>query len=150
MLKDSVKAKGNLEILLLDSKGNQKDKREIENLVVHVGKVYLTERMQSNTNPVMSHMAIGTANVAAATNQTVLLGESTRVALDSNTISGNSITYAATFGAGVPLGGTTLAEAGIFNNPTANIGTMLCRTRFNEVNKANADVVVITWNITIQ
>jgi hypothetical protein len=26
---------------------------------------------------------------------------------------------------------------------------MLCRTNFNEVNKGAADVIVITWNVTI-
>ena len=150
MITDTIKAIGNLEILRYDGDGNLVEKRKENNLVVHVGKVFMTQRMQLNTNPVMSHMAIGVANVAATTSQTALLGENARVALDSNTITNNTIQYIATFGAGVPLGGATIAEAGIFNNGTANAGTMLCRVRFNEVNKANSDVIVITWNVTIQ
>lgn len=150
MITDTIKAIGNLEILRYDSEGNLVEKKDVKNLVTHVGKVYMTQRMQSNTNPVMSHMAIGVANVAATTSQTLLLGESARVSLDSNTITNNTVQYVATFGAGVPNGGGTLAEAGIFNNGTANAGTMLCRVRFNEVNKANSDVIVITWNVTIQ
>lgn len=150
MITDTIKAIGNLEILRYDGAGNLIEQRKEKNLVVHVGKVFMTQRMQLNTNPVMSHMAIGVANVAATTSQTALLGESARVGLDSNTITNNTIQYVATFGAGTPSGGGTIAEAGIFNDATANTGTMLCRVRFNEVNKANADVIVITWNVTIQ
>ena len=150
MFIETIKATGELQVVLKDSEGNIKDSREINNLVVAVGKDYITDRMQSNLSPVMSHMAIGVANVAASTSQTLLLGENARVVLDSNTITNNTLTYIATFPAGVPSGGATIAEAGIFNNATANTGSMLCRTRFNEVNKGNADVVVITWNVTIQ
>lgn len=150
MIQDTINVKGELNLKVLDSSGNLKDERDLKNLVVAVGKDYITSRMQLNTAPVMSHMALGVANVAATTGQTLLLGEAARVALDSNTITNNTITFVSTFPAGTPLGGATLAEAGIFNDPTANTGTMLCRTRFNEVNKGNADVIVITWNVTIQ
>lgn len=150
MINDSIKLKGDLKVVVLDSEGKEKDRRDINNLVVHVGKVYIAERMRSNLAPLMSHMAIGVANVAATTSQTGLLGENARVVFDSNTITTNTITYIATFPAGSPSGGATIAEAGIFNNPSANTGTMLCRTRFNEVNKANSDVIVITWNVTVQ
>lgn len=150
MITDTIKAIGNLEILRYNDEGQLVEQRQEKNLVVHVGKVFMTQRLQSNLNPVMSHMAIGVANVAATTSQTALLGENARVGLDSNTITNNTIQYVATFGAGTPDGGATIAEAGIFNNATANTGTMLCRVRFNEVNKANSDVIVITWNVTIQ
>lgn len=150
MFIETVKVVGDLQVVVKDSNNNIKEQRDVKNLVVAVGKDYISDRMQSNLSPVMSHMAIGVANVAASTAQTLLLGEAARVGLDSNTITNNTITYVATFPAGTPLGGATIAEAGIFNNPTANAGSMLCRTRFNEVNKGNADVVVITWNVTIQ
>lgn len=152
MINDSIKAIGNLEVKLLNSDGVEIDRREVKNTVVHVGKNYITQRMQSNAAGIMNQMAIGSGNVAVTTSQTLLTLESTRVTLDSNTITNNTVTYIATFGAGVPLGGATIAEAGIFNSPntTANTGTMLCRTRFNEVNKANADSIIITWNVTIQ
>jgi hypothetical protein len=150
MITESIMAKGNLKVELLDSNGNIKDKREIKNLVVAVGKDYIVDRMQSNLSPVMSHMAIGAVqgNVAPVTSQTALVDEVARVGLDSNTITNNTVTYVATFSGGVPLGGNTISEAGIFNE--ASGGTMLCRTRFNEVNKGNADIIVITWNITVQ
>ena len=150
MITDTIQAIGNLEILRYNEDGDLVEKKEEKNLVVHVGKVFMMQRMQLNTNPVMSHMAVGVANIAATTAQTLLLGENARVTLDSNTITNNTITYIATFGAGVPNGAVTISEAAMFNNGSANAGTMLCRVRFNEVNKANSDIIVITWNVTIQ
>lgn len=152
MVNDTIKAIGNLEVKLLNSDGQLIEKRDIKNTVVHVGKGYITDRMKQNTAPIMSVMAIGNGNVAATTSQVLLSGEKARVAFDSSTVTNNTITYVATFGAGTPDGGATVAEAGIFNsgNTTSNTGTMLCRTRFNEVNKGNSDIIVITWNVTIQ
>ena len=150
MVNDTIDAIGNLEVKLLNSSGQEIDKRVLKNTVVHVGKGYITDRMKQNTAPIMSHMCIGNGNVAATTSQTLLSGEKARVTLDSSTVTNNTITYVATFGAGVPLGGATVAEAAVFNNNTANTGTMLCRVRFNEVNKGNSDIIVITWNVTIQ
>jgi hypothetical protein len=150
MVNDNIKAIGNLEVKLLNSNGQEIDKRVLKNTVVHVGKGYITDRMKQNTAPIMSHMCIGNGNVVATTSQTLLSGEKARVTLDSSTVTNNTITYVATFGAGVPVGGATVAEAAVFNNDTANTGTMLCRVRFNEVNKGNSDIIVITWNVTIQ
>lgn len=148
MFTESISIKGNLEIVVLDKDNKVKDQRKINNLVVAGGKNYIAARMTSNANVVMSHMAIGSANVAPATSDTLLLGEITRVSFDSVTANANTITYIATYGAGVGTG--TIAEAGIFNNPTVDTGEMLCRTRFNEVNKAVDDTIVITWNVTVQ
>lgn len=148
MITETVSLKGNLEVVLLDENRVIKDTRKVNNLVVAVGKNYISSRMTSNSSVIMSHMAIGTANIAATTSQTFLLGENARVGLDSTNITNNTITYVATFPAGTGTG--TIAEAAVFNNPSANSGTMLCRTRFNEVNKAAADTVVITWNVTVE
>ena len=56
-------------------------------------------------------------------------------------------TYNATFPGGTATG--TVNEAGIFNNPSANSGTILCRTVFADVNKGASDAVVITWNVSV-
>lgn len=148
MIKDSFKIRGNLSIDVLDENDNLKDSREVNNLVVAVGKDYIADRMTSNATVIMSHMAIGGGNVVPATSDTVLVGEIARVALDSTTVTNNTITYVATYPAGTGTGSIT--EAGIFNDATANTGTLLCRTNFNVVNKANSDIVVITWNVTVE
>lgn len=151
MVTDSLSVKGNLKIVVTDSKTKEvKDTRDLKNLVVATGKDYIVSRMNSNTAAVMGHMAVGTGNIAPGVGNVLLLGESARVAVDSSSITNNTITYVATYSAGVATG--TIAEAGMFNsgNTTANTGTMLCRVRFNEVNKGATDVVTITWNITVE
>lgn len=148
MINEHLKVKGKVHLTLLDEKQNIKEHRDFNNLVVAVGKDYIASRMTSNASPVMSHMALGTGNVAASLGQTTLSTENTRVALTSSTVNSNTISYSATFGAGFGTG--TITEAGIFNSATTNGGTMLCRVNFNEVNKSASDVIVISWNVTIE
>lgn len=145
MLTDAIKVKGNLSVVLLDADGKLKDRRDVNNLVVTTGKGYIASRMGSNTAVIMSHMAAGDSNTSPVVGDTGLGSELGRVALDSTTVANATITYVATFPAGTATG--TLAEAGIFNDGTS--GTMLCRTNFNEVNKAAGDTIVITWNVTV-
>lgn len=145
MFTESVSLKGNLEVILLDQNGNQKDYRKIENVVVAVGKQIIAARLAGNTIAVPSHMAVGTDATAAATSQTALGGELGRVVLDSTVRSSNVLTYVATFPAGTGTG--ALAEAAILN--AAASGNMLCRTTFSVVNKAVGDSIVITWNVTV-
>ena len=145
MFTESINVKGNLEVILLDETGNQKDYRKINNLVVAVGKETIASRMVGNTTAIMSHMAVGSSNTAAATSQTALGTELGRVALDSSTRVSNTITYVATFPAGTGTG--SIAEAGILN--ASSSGNMLCRTAFGVVTKAAGDTVIITWNVTV-
>jgi hypothetical protein len=145
MFTESVNVKGNLEVVLLDETGKQKDYRQVKNLVVAVGKDVIASRLVGNSIAIMSHMAVGTSATAAATSQTALGTEVGRVALDSVSRATNTITYVATFPAGTGTG--SLTEAGILNASTS--GNMLCRTVFGTVTKASGDTVVITWNVTV-
>ena len=145
MFTESVSIKGNLEVILLDEKGIQKDYRKIDNLVVAVGKQVIAARLIGNTIAIPSHMAVGTDNTAAVTSQTALGGELGRVVLDSTARASNVLTYVATFPAGTGTG--ALTEAAILN--AASTGNMLCRTTFSTVNKAIGDTIVITWNVTV-
>ena len=141
---DGIKAKGELLVRHFDSLGNEVDRRHIPNLVVDVGRNWIAERMVSNTPAVVSHMAVGTLNTVPAGGQTALLAELARISCSSSRTN-NSVTYTATFNAGVGTG--ALTEAGLFN--AASSGTMLARTTFAVVNKAAGDVVTITWTVTI-
>lgn len=146
MFNETVCMKGNLEIVLLDDQGIQKDIRQVNNLVVAGGKDVIAARLLGNTIPVFSHMSVGSSNTAPVVSQTELGSELSRVALDSSSRSANAISYSATFPAGSGTG--TITEAGIFNASAS--GNMLCRTNFNAVNKASGDTIVITWNVTVQ
>lgn len=146
MITEGLKLRGDLDIVLRDKDGNIKTQRREENLVVSAGLNFICDRMEGVSEAVMSHMAVGSGTTAPAAGDTALespLG--TREALDSTTVSSNTITYVASFEAGDGTGAVT--EAGLFNAATG--GTMLCRTTFDVVNKAADDTLQITWVITL-
>jgi len=141
MLHDSIKVKGALSI----SK-NGVVVQEINNLVVDAGKALIASRLQGGGSAV-TYMGVGTGATAAAAANTALVTELDRNALtvSGGTLDGTKVTFAATWAAGDGTG--ALTEAGLF---TANAGgTMLARTVFAVVNKGAADVITITWDITI-
>jgi uncharacterized membrane protein len=142
---ESFTASGLVTLTLHDVNGNIKETKTIKNLVVSTGKSWIVSRMLNTSNPVMSHMGIGTGNVAANSSDSILGQQVARVAFVDVTSSQNQITYSATFPAGVGSGAIT--EAGIFNQSSA--GTMLCRTVFNPVNKDVLDTLTINWTVTI-
>ena len=144
--KDETKATGKLIVEIKDKKGNVKETRELENLVVDTGLAYIADRMEDNSIPTaMSHMAIGTGTSAAASGNPALGTEAARVALTSSTVTSNAIAYVCSFAAGTGTGAIT--EAGILN--AGSSGTLLCRTVFSVVNKGASDSMTITWTVTI-
>ena len=147
MFNDSIKMKGKLNIVLTDSDGKVKEQREVDNLVVTVGKNFIASRMKDATATAMTHMEVGTSTQAAAVGDTALIAAvaSSRVTLTSTTVTTNSVAYVATFPAGTGTG--ALTEAGLFN--ASSSGTMLCRTVFSVINKGAADTLGITWTVTV-
>jgi hypothetical protein len=150
MLDDSLKAKGIVEVLLLDADGNIKEHRQFSNKVVNSGLAYIASRMKDATATTMSHMAVGSGSATEAAADTALGTQLARVSLDSTslvttTATNDAVQYVATFAAGTGTGAIT--EAGIFNASSA--GTMLCRTVFSVINKGALDTLVITWKVTV-
>jgi len=146
MINENLKLSGELAMVLRDKNGNVKEERTEKNLVVTTGLTYIASRMKDATATAMTHMGLGsgtTTEAAGQTDLTTLLGS--REALDSTTASSNTIVYVASFEAGDATGAVT--EAGIFN--ASSSGTMLCRTKFNVVNKAADDTMNVTWTITL-
>jgi len=138
--------KGELHIVLRDEAGNVTQEVTVPNLVVDTGLNYIASRMVGTSKSVMSHMAVGSSNTAAAagnTNVGSILGS--RKALTSSTATLNAVEYVATFAAGEGTG--AIVEAGIFNASTS--GDMLCRTVFDVINKGAADSMTITWTVTV-
>jgi hypothetical protein len=142
---ETITLRGDVLVELFDKNGNLKDKREVKNLVVTVGKQFIASRMIGTASGVMSHMAIGSGTTAPAAGDTALQAELGRVALSALTAAGAVVTQAATFPAGTGTGAVT--EAGVFNAPSA--GTMQCRTVFPVVNKGADDAMAITWTVTV-
>lgn len=142
---DTLKMKGELEIVVRDENGNIKEVKHAKNLVVSVGKTYIASRIVGTSSNIMSYMAIGTGTSTPTASDTQLGTEAGRVVLSSSSNSANAITYTATFPAGTGTGAIT--EAAILNAGTS--GTMLCRTTFPVVNKAAGDSIAVTWVVTI-
>jgi hypothetical protein len=146
---DYVKPKGFVTLELKNELGEVTERR-VSNLIVNAGYAFLAARSVNTSQGVMSHLAVGTGNTAAAAGQTALVTEAARVALASSTIvttnaTNDSVEYVATFGAGVGTGG--LREAGIFNDGTT--GTMLARTVYDVINKGALDSLTVTWKIVV-
>lgn len=149
MINESLKATGELQIVLRDANGNIKEQKTVPNLVVTVGRNAIASRLTGTATAVMSHMAVGTSSTAASAGQTTLVAEigasRTALAVAGGTAAANEVTYSCTFPAGTGTGAVT--EAGLFN--AASAGTMLARTVFSVVNKDVADALTITWKISI-
>ena len=151
-MEELIKATGKVKIVVHDENGVVKEERNIDNLVVSVGKAYITSRMIGTASNVMSHMEVGTDNTSAAAGNTALGSAvaASRTGLTSSTqvtssTTDDSVQYICTFPAGTGTG--ALAEAGIFNASSA--GTLLCRTVFSVVNKGASDAMTITWTVTL-
>jgi hypothetical protein len=138
--------KGYVFITVKDKDGNVKENRHEKNLVVSAGLNFICDRMEGTSEGVMSHMALGSGTTAAAAGQTDLVSIlGSREALDSTTVSANTITYVSSFEAGDGTGAVT--EAALFN--ASSSGTMLCRVVFAAINKQAADTMSVSWVISL-
>lgn len=153
-MQESLKATGKVNIVIRDENGVVKEERNIDNLVVTVGKAFITSRMTGTASGVMSHMEVGTSSTAADAAQTALVSAvaSSRTALTTSggtqvttTTTNDSVQYVCTFPAGTGTG--ALQEAGVFNASSG--GTMLCRTTFATVNKGSSDAMTVTWTVKL-
>lgn len=145
---DSPKVTGQVTFTHLDSNGNTISRQTVKNLVVTSGLTHIAARMSNSGTPTqMSHMALGESSTAPALSDTALGAQLGRVAVAvaGGSPSGNTVSYTATFSAGVATG--PVVEAGIFNASTG--GTMLCRTTFPVINKNDTDSLAVTWVITV-
>jgi len=146
MVKDGISVKGNITIAVYNENMELKETHCFKNLITNIGKNYIAKRMTSNSEAIMTHMALGLSATAAAITDTALGNEAGRVALEiPSVVSANVIQYVATFPAGVATG--DLKEAGIFNHPSS--GDMLNRASIN-ITKSSSDTIVVSWNLAIQ
>lgn len=143
---ETIKAKGHIKFDLFDDKGNLKEHREIDNVVVTVGKTYLAAWIAaaSQATPFMQYIGLGTGTNAASAADTTLQTElSTRVA-GTITSSGAVWQNQATFGAGVDTGAIT--ESGLLS--ASSSGTLFAHQVFSVINKGAGDSLQVTWSIT--
>ena len=146
-MKEQLKATGTVRIVKTNASGTVVQNFEVPNQVVNTGKAFIAASMiklTTNSPARMTHMGIGTGSTGVDATNTALQAQTTRQSV-TGTVSANTVTYTATFAAGV--GDGAIVEAGIFNSDTG--GTMLCRTTFPVVTKAAGDTISITWLVTV-
>lgn len=142
---ETPKVTGQVTFTHLDADGNVISESTVPNLVVTTGLAHIASRVKDGTATVMSHMALGSTSTTPTLADTALGAQLGRVALTATSVTGNAITYTATFAAGTATG--AVVEAGIFNASSG--GTMLCRTTFPVINKNSTDSLAVTWVVTV-
>ena len=145
----SIAAEGTLVIEVTDEHGNVKDRRELTNLVVTVGKAHIVSRMQGVAQAAMGWIAVGTDATAADAANTALGAEAGRVAASPTIVTTDTANDTSQLIAVFPAGTATgaLVEAAVLN--AASAGTLLSRVTFAVVNKGALDGMTITWQVKI-
>lgn len=146
MICDKFTLKGTPTFKLYDEFGVLKHEFTKPNLIVVTGREWIVKRLSSNVDSLMSHIAIGSNAIAAATGNSTLGTETGRVAMTTfgGVQTGPNILYTATLGPGVGTG--TVAEAGVFN--AASGGIMLSRVAFTAFTKTALDTMYVEWLFT--
>lgn len=150
-MEDNIQLKGHINLKLFNSEGVLKDERDVDNLVVTVGKNYLAAWLAaaSQAGKFMSWIGLGTGLTAEGVGQTDLVTPLATRVQGTLTSSTNTWQSVATFGAGVNTGAIT--EAGLFSvdwvSPTP-AGTMFSRKLFGTLTKDAGDSVVFTWTVS--
>jgi hypothetical protein len=153
---DGLAVSGQLDIHVWDfATGITKEFRQEKNLVLLLGKDFITSRMIGVAQAVISHMGVGTSGTAAATGNNeascvaTMIGSKVALspaAAQGTTVSANdNVTYQCTFAPGVGTG--AIQEAFLFNSGTNAVGIAFARTVFGTVTKAAGDSMAITWKI---
>ena len=147
-LNDTMKGlKGHIKLELFDASGNLKDVREIDNVVVTVGKTFMAAWLAaaSQADYFMKYMGLGEGLSAANASDTVLETPLPTRVIGAVTSASNVWQNIAVFGAGVNTG--AVSEAGLFS--AASGGTLMAHQVFGVITKAAGDSLQITWQITV-
>ena len=141
-----LKLKTNLLIELRDEHGNLKDRREIHNLICTVGKQELLKASTAKYVNQFSYMVIGTGTGAAniADTYATFTSPTYSTVITPTNPDANTLQFQYTYAAGTGTGAIT--ESGLLDSNTT--GKLLCRQTFSAINKAAADSLQMTWQIT--
>lgn len=145
-MNEKLKVKGRFTLVLKDSKGRVKARREVDNLITNNGFDAICAQISGTVGNAFDYIAIGTGTTAASASDTTLETEVARAqATYAHTTETKTFTLAYTFGAGVGTGPIT--ESGILNASSG--GTLLCRQVFDAINKLADDTLEVTWSFSV-
>lgn len=155
---EGLALKGNVDIVLYDEFGAIKDERHIDNLIVDAGVEGVASRIAPhdgsiNPSSAYNYIALGIGATAVDAADTELASELPTglnyARLQDTTAQYSDSTKKLVLSVTFPPDQATgaLRESGIFN--AATDGDMLARQTFDEITKASADTLTITWTITL-
>jgi hypothetical protein len=153
-VKDVIRLRGSLRIVLGDLDGNVVQERLIHNVVCTQGRSWVLGQLQTVnqvTAQAIGWLSIGTSTVAPATSDTLLGSEVTRVAIGTwvtSTLTANPPSWQAQASFASNVANTTLAECGLFNVSTANVATMLAHATFTSFSKTTSNTLSISYTIS--
>lgn len=145
--RSGLRMHGAMDAILVRADGS-KDFRHKDNLIVDVGFDFIADAIgkASGRPGVMSHIAVGTDNTAAAGAQTTLVTELARKAATYAHTAGTKVfTFETTFDPGEATG--AIVEAGVLNASSA--GILLDRVVFAVINKGNDDTLTQRFTFTM-
>lgn len=146
-MEDKVTLRGDVLIIARDSNGNEKDRREIRNLVVTTGKEGVIDQLAASPSiGVPKYIAVGKSSTEAKAVDTALGEELKRKEATTRTRSSKTLTMAVVFAAGEGTG--AWKEAGILTASSG--GTLYSRTVFEVMNKEAGDSFEVVWKLTAE
>lgn len=143
---ESIKLSGHVKLTLIDANGKIKQQYENHNLVVTIGKAYLTAFLATDpqTGTFAPYVGLGTGTAVPSPSDTDLqtpLPTRGRGALSSSTNTWtNNILFAPTVDTG------DITEAGLFSASSG--GTMFARQVFPVFHKDVSDTFLVNWTVT--
>jgi hypothetical protein len=142
---DQMRLVANLDLVLTGPDGKVKTRRRIHNTYTTAGKYGAADQfLLAPTIPKPGWMEVGTGSPAATLLGAYIAGS--RTALSSKTRLNAVVTMVCTFGPTIGTGAIT--ECGLFDVVTENTVNMWASASFAVVNKAAADSLTATWEIT--
>ncbi len=125
--------------------------RRRHNLVVDAGKTDIASRLVVLPTSLYRHMRLGTDGEAPTPDQTSLLAfvPGSNRTCESASMSGDRTATMTCTWQPADFAATGIQEAGLFDQPGPDAGSMLARVTFEPVSKSLLDTLKITWTIQI-
>ena len=146
MQHDYITLTGHIKLTLIGPDGTIKQEFEKHNLIMTLGKNYITAWLAATpqTGTFMPYMGVGTGTAAPAITDTDLQSPLPTRVLGSLSNSTNTWKNSATFASGVDTG--TITEAGLFSALTG--GTMFAHQVFTPFIKGPTDSFIVNWTVS--
>lgn len=146
-INNTLKLKGNIKFEVIRN-GEVVEEREIENLIVDVGKAQVAGLINGVVTTPFTYIAIGTGTTAPASTDTALQTEVDRQAATTSqattNVTNDTAVLEATFNFTASY---AITESGVFDAATG--GNMLARQTFSAINVVSGDSLKVTWKITV-